>query len=606
MYKKGTMVVLLVVLSAVYVFQCAEGPPTGNELGNYENQAPDTFISQKTLFKVAIGTDEDTGEPTNVNTFDFSVTFQGTDIDGIVDSFTYRIDGGTKVGTIKRDFSGTLELLTTSDVHTFEVYGTDDRGLDDPTPAKAIFSLEEIAINKAPETTIESGPANGSITGTGVKLGISGGDDDGIVILFRYRVDGGSEVEIAADSEGKAFISFGIATNNTLSIGAHSVSVAAVDNFGAVDESPAAVSFSVEAGFSPILTFTSGPADGGGWFAGAGADVGYSVVLSHYGGAIDGFASSLDGGAFSTFSTSTSRLITGSEMTSGNHTLIIRARDTGGAITEGSITFEAATATFVMDLVLIDDCNFTEYEGLDKDFADAGFPADVFWDIDESEGNDEEDGVQYDIIVGTRPAGSTGRSIWSPGVLGQFKTIVIWTDNSPTSGSQEALLGAYVQAGGNILLATYNWSTFNSSFREAAFGITSIFNARSDIFDGIDAAWAATRATSWSPEDPILDLAGLSWTANSGGSSWQLKAGGGANVFAVIAGSPLANDGDGAQDIRYPYGTFRDGAGGEGNTLGMGQSFRRVDNIQATFHAVSTFDMVPMIKGMMTLLTKDK
>ncbi|MCH8285756.1 hypothetical protein IIB79_04420, partial [candidate division KSB1 bacterium] len=188
MYKKGTMVFLLVVLSAVYVFQCAEGPPTGNELGNYENQTPDTFISLKTLSKVAIGTDEDTGEPTNVNTFDFSVTFHGTDIDGIVDTFTYSIDGGTKVGTIKRDFSGTLELLTASDVHTFEVYGTDDRGLNDPTPAKAIFSLEEIAINKAPNTDFEAAPVNGSIVGNDVDFAFKGNDEDGVIKSLVYSL----------------------------------------------------------------------------------------------------------------------------------------------------------------------------------------------------------------------------------------------------------------------------------------------------------------------------------------------------------------------------------------------------------------------------------
>ena len=581
MYKKGTMVLLLVVLSAVYVFQCAKGPPTDNPLGNYVNQAPDTFISQKSLQKVAIGTDPDTGDPTNVNTFNFSITFHGTDIDGTVDTFTYSIDGGVKAGTIKRDFSGTLELLTASDVHTFEVYGTDNLGKDDSSPAKAIFSLEEIAVNKAPTTTIESGPANGSLTGAGVKLGVSGGDDDGIVTLFRYRVDGGSEIEVAADSEGKAVIDFGIANNNTLSVGAHSVSVAAVDNFGAVDETPAAVSFKVEAGFSPILTFTSGPADGGGWFADAAAAIGFEVVMGHYGGSIDGFSWSFDGGSFSSFSTETNVIIPGSDVTSGSHVFIVRARDTGGAVTEGSVSFEAAAATFALDLVLIDDNNFgenlnrSEHKAL---YAGAGFPGATYWDV----GDDHDDDSEVD---------GTGSAIWSPGILGQYKTIVIWTDASPTAAFNEAILGAYVQAGGNIILTSYAWDDFSGSFLSNTMGVRQIFSSSTGNHVGVDEAWAATRNTGWSP-NVDFSLAGTAFRNSSTGSAWLLRAENEDNVFAIMTG------GEGASNLAFPRGVFKDGVLPEGNTVSIGHSFRRIRG--------SDPDPQPFITALMALISKDQ
>jgi regulator of replication initiation timing len=64
--------------------------------------------------------------------------WQGSDVDGTVVSYGYRLDGGQWVNTTMNN----LTLLNlTSGNHTFQVRSVDNRGLEDPSPAQADFAI---------------------------------------------------------------------------------------------------------------------------------------------------------------------------------------------------------------------------------------------------------------------------------------------------------------------------------------------------------------------------------------------------------------------------------------------------------------------------------
>ena len=132
-------------------------------------------------------------------------------------------------------------------------------------------------------------------------------------------------------------------------------------------------------------------------------------------------------------------------------------------------------------------------------FASSGFPVDTYWDVEHAH----------------HPAGvdGSGFGVWTPEILGQYKSIVIWTDFSPTAPAFEALMDAYVQAGGNILLTTYAWGNFTQAFRSGALGVFNIQGSFSGLHVGADNTW--NRNLIWAPRI-LTDLAGLSF-ANNGG-----------------------------------------------------------------------------------------
>jgi len=528
------------VLSS-FLFLCGEGPTYMSE---FVNNAPDTHIVEKTLQKVTIGVDT-LGNPTEVNDFTYSVSFIGVDIDGTIDSFTYRIDGGTWTGTLKKSIEGTFTLATATDVHSVEVYCTDDKGDDDPTPAKAIFSLTEFLVNKGPSTSIESGPANGMTTGPGVSFTISGSDDDGFVEEFMYSLDGGTPVKVTANPDEKAVIEFSIANGNTLSFGNHSISVYAIDNYGKEDNTPAARSFYVKDGFSPVIEFTAGPADGGAWFSKVDAVFAYGVTMSHYAGTLCGYSYAFDSETeFSDWSTASTITITGDKIEDGDHFLILKARDTGGAISQAKISFNAGSATFVEDVVLIDLCNSGQVHSNDElaaMFAELGYPVAYITD-------------EYDDAFHV------------PGTLGKYKTAVIFTDNGYTF--RELLYGAYVKAGGNIFYSSYNFVDNTSS------------SFRSEIL-GLRGAW-----DGYEPDTPtfagsgIFDGLTISFTSN-----WGIELLAGARVDYVYS---LLFGIDGPY-TSYPRGVFADHPAPWGNVFSMAQSLRRfpiTDENKATIKAI--------------------
>jgi hypothetical protein len=469
--------VVLLLGGIVLLWSCGEGPTKFDV--KKTNEPPDTFITLKQLSKVPLETDT-TGALLHVNEFQFTVNYSGVDLDGKVDSFAVKVDDGPwSAWTDKRSVTGVVEFTSTNDKHVISVKSMDNEGAEDPTPATAELTLAEIAANKPPSTAIESGPANGATTASGVTFVVTGKDPDGTVTKILYSVDGGTETEVPVDSEGRARIEFSERLGNLLSPGNHVVAARAVDNLGAVDETPDSRSFFVSSGFQPIIRFQAGPSDGGGWFSSVDVVFSFDAVLDHYFGDLEGFSWAFDDSsesAFTPFTPDRTAAIEGSRVTDGDHFFVLRAKDTSGNVSQEVIRFTAAKATLDQGIIIIDDSNFSENETLEEIFAAAGYPVSRYWDFD----GDADNGHPKDDL-----------SIWTPGVLGQYSSVVIFTDNSPTSASYTILLGAYVKAGGNLWLTSYNWSAFDRGFLSEICGIRSVFNNfDSEGLVGLGSDWA--------------------------------------------------------------------------------------------------------------------
>ncbi|MFQ5650054.1 MAG: hypothetical protein ACE5IY_08935 [bacterium] len=459
------------------VSSCGEGPTQVDVEG--KNDPPDTFITQKSLKKVPLEQDT-TGAVLNLNLFDYSIQYTGTDLDGKVDSFQVKVNEGSWSSfTVNTTATGTLEFASESDENTVFVRALDDQGALDPTPAAAVFVLGETGSNARPSTAIESGPSNGATTSSGVQFVAGGNDPDGFIVEFLYSIDGGTAVRMAADAEGKALIEFSERQSNLLAVGNHTVSVQAIDNLGAIDDTPETRSFFVSSGFAPVIQFLAGPADGGGWFSEVDVSFAYSAVLSHYSGTLFGFSWAFDDsseGAFSEFSTEGLAAISGDRVTAGDHFFVLRAKDLAGVLSQELVRFSAAKASLDQGIIIIDDCGFGENETLEAIFAAAGFPVSRYWDFD----GDADNGHPKDDL-----------SIWTPDELGKYSTAVIFTDNSPTAFANGILLGAYVKAGGNLWLTSYNWSVAGSGFLSEIAGIRAMFNNFDTAgITGVNDSWA--------------------------------------------------------------------------------------------------------------------
>jgi hypothetical protein len=470
----GILPVLFSGLLLVFLASCGEGPTKLNV--KESNQPPETVITAKTLSKTALETDT-TGAFTNLTDFAFTVEYTGSDQDGTVDSFSVRVDGGAWTAfSEKRTFSGTIQLTSQTDVRKVEVRAKDNEGGIDPTPAEASLSLQEITANKAPTTAFVSGPANGATTGRGVKFGISATDEDGTVAKFFYSLDGGAEVEMAADSEGKGTIEFSTALGNLLEKGTHSVSVYSQDNLGANDPTPATVSFFVTTGFKPILTQTGGPPPGGGWFTGANIPFAWNVSTDHYSGVIDHFEFSIDDPA--NFSSTTDQGVSLDPQTAGAHIFRLKAIDTEGNESEVlEVDFDVAAFEPTEGILLLDNVSFTPGGGpynsepeMDQMILDGffkNFTKVSVWDVDRLSGSRRFPGAINDKA---RPG---------PADLAKYSSIVIMTDGGASAAidprQDAALYAAYFQAGGNLMVTGYNAVGFGQVLKDVL-GTPTVFN----------------------------------------------------------------------------------------------------------------------------------
>lgn len=180
--------------------------------------------------------------------------------------------------------------------HTFRVRSIDSVGNVDPTPATQTWTVDATP----PETTITSGPANGATVTAAPTFAFSSEPS----ATFQCSVDGGG------------FAACTSPFTPTLSDGARSFAVRAVDAVGNLDPTPATRSFTIDS-TPPTVSITSGPS---GTVGTASATFGFSASEAAT------FACSLDGGGFA----SCTSPATFSGLANGSHTFAVRATDSAG------------------------------------------------------------------------------------------------------------------------------------------------------------------------------------------------------------------------------------------------------------------------------------
>ncbi|MFQ3684702.1 choice-of-anchor D domain-containing protein [Roseiflexus sp.] len=152
----------------------------------------------------------------------------------------------------------------TNGSQTFEVRAIDAVGNIDPTPATRTWTVD----TQPPETTITSGPANGSTTGPSVTFNFTSSESGG---AFECSVDSGPFVPCSSPQ------------SLSLANGARTFAVRAIDAVGNVDPTPETRSWTVDA-IPPAVTSVTSSTPNGTYGVGATINItvnfGEAVVLS--------------------------------------------------------------------------------------------------------------------------------------------------------------------------------------------------------------------------------------------------------------------------------------------------------------------------------------
>ena len=233
-----------------------------------------------------------------------SASFGFTSSEGL-SVFRCRLDGpGAPVGT-EVDCAPPRQFGPLADgTHTFRVHAIDPAGNPDPTPATRTFTVD----TAAPETTIDTGPAEvGSATTAAFEFSSSEGAS-----TFRCALDGpgvatGAEVDCQAPEEF-----------SSLTDGAYTFRVHAIDSAGNADPTPAARAFTVDT-TAPDTGIVFGP-------SGTTAETGASFEFTS--SEPSSFECRLDGGAWAACASPTAV----SGLAPGEHSFDVRSTDAAGNV----------------------------------------------------------------------------------------------------------------------------------------------------------------------------------------------------------------------------------------------------------------------------------
>ena len=393
------------------------------------------------------------------------MAWYGTDVDGRVERFEYKWDDGewVETATLSETFPvgdvtnpyADFEFADVDEQRTFYVRAIDNNEGTDHSPAMATMSPNTIR----PETQILEGPMTGSVVGPDVKFKWDGVDKDGSIDGFEWTLDDVSSwTAVEEYVTEKLFIG--------LAEGGHVFYVRAVDDLGAVDQTPAQSAFEVASGFKPKLANLSPVSDGGGWFSGVDLALFWAASVDYYMGQLPtgAFSYAFDdstnfdaagGPLASGWMSSTSYTIPGANITDGDHVFYIKARDISGNVDYISIGFGAAPFAPTKDLLLLDDFSWTP--GCYTAHAD----------IATAIGTGFLNGVTYD----TRDVDDEGASILTPALLGQYKAVIDYSDGGFNSSGSGNLFAAYAGAGGSLMLTGYNLVSFGAPSITTPFGI---------------------------------------------------------------------------------------------------------------------------------------
>ncbi|MCE9672523.1 Ig-like domain-containing protein [Myxococcus stipitatus] len=205
--------------------------------------------------------------------------------------------------------------------HTLAVRAVDTAGNVDPTPATYTWTVDTVA----PDTTIVSGPS-GTTASANASFGFASNEAG---VTYQCALD------------GAAFASCANPANLTgLSQGGHTLQVRAVDTAGNIDPTPATRSWTVDTA-APDTSIVSGPS---GTTASTSATFTFNATETPA-----TYECSLDNAAF----VACTSPATFTDLSQGNHTLSVRARDTAGNIDPTPATRSWTVDTAAPDTTIV-------------------------------------------------------------------------------------------------------------------------------------------------------------------------------------------------------------------------------------------------------------
>ena len=294
-----------------------------DQAGNLDG-SPATY--SWTVDTVGANTTIDTKPPALSTSTSANFTFSGSDTGGSgVASFECRRDADAWAPcTSPRSYSALAEGS-----HSFEARAIDVAGNPDPTPAAFNWSID----SQSPETQIDTKPAV-LVKTSAANFTFSGSDPGGSGLAsFECRRDGGAWAACTSPRE-----------YTSLTEGAHSFEVKAIDQAGNADATPAAYSWTVDTA-SPDTTIDTKPASlvkvTTANFAFSGNDGSGSGIAS--------FECRIDSGSWA--ACTSPREYTG--LTEGSHTFEVKAIDNAGN-TDGSPATYSWTIDTTPPVVQID------------------------------------------------------------------------------------------------------------------------------------------------------------------------------------------------------------------------------------------------------------
>jgi len=569
--KLGLKIFSLVALSLLLAVNCAEKGTDPDE-----NIPPQTFVKG---YQIELA-------PDSATYYNATINWSASDIDGQIYWYYWRIIGDegdslyryeydintigdtlaidtiniSSAWQITRGLTTALRLnyLTFEKSYVFEVKAQDNDLAYDPTPAKEIISIDRIRdFNYAPDTRIIS-PLDGGLCGRGIHFSVQGSDIDAAVDSIEYKIDDGTWVKVAADIlTGTVEVD---TDSSDFSNGPHTIYFRSYDHFGAVDPSPAAVSVMVVDTLYPDLEIVSGPIPNAYYFLPEG---GTSVdIAATWNGDANWYYSTVtyrtkvDSDTFTNWGASNTVSLT--ELTSGDHTFYFEAKDLGGNVTSDSTAFGIGGLTGDRGILLVNGIHFGAYGAEAYDYYNADAPYGEheidFWDA--------FSGQNYSSTP-TLDSCYIGSGVLPGDTLGHYSSMVMimngYNGDLEIYASMFPLILSYLNAGGNVLLATRYGSRFVhdeledyaqiSSWAQIEVSIDGLTAVAEGLVDQTAAGASLTDLPALpTHEDVTLLFTDMSYGA-AGGILVEPESGG---KFIFMAGRPYRMDAD-ASNANYDY-----------------------------------------------------
>jgi len=552
--------VLLALLLAVGCAKDGEKPQA--------NLPPDTHISSYQISYY----------PATGYNYTTNIYWSGMDNDSYIRGYHWRIigdegdsvfDGTTNLSTWQetenQDITLHLDFPNIDKAYTFEIAAYDDKGDADITPVTAIIAKERVAGNNyPPNTEIANGPADGGVTASGVHFVVQGFDVDGIMDTLEYKLD-----TAATWSKYPADLSSGIATLDIvdLPLGVNTLLFRAHDNSGAVDPTPAAVSFIVSDTLKPYLIVNSGALPGAFYFLPQGGST-TDLATTWYGDATFYFSTTLyryavdDTAEYTDWGTATGATL--EALTSGTHTFYLQAKDLGGNIAE--METEVGIGPLIGDrgILLVNGIDWVQYAPEMQPMYEAHAawgtrPVEDFWDLFAGQRANYPP-VLHDTLT------RKGVGAISGDTLGHYGTMVILLNNYngdlATWTGMLPLIVTYLKAGGNIVMGARWASVFIESgsdlgdythieFNQIGVNPAGLVAAAAGLVNQPRIAGQSLTDLITTPTDPNTTVlfTVAAYPGSVGGVIYEPESGG---KFALICGRPYRYDFE-AEAANYDY-----------------------------------------------------